>query len=450
MGRVEITTELYQRLLGVFRELGADNYTAAARTLGCGIKLAKRAYESGFPENASRGRPALRPIRLVLEEEPKPEPPPPPPPPPLPEHARGVPPIPDYFEDDDSGDDSETSEVSAPEGEPRTAPAATAEIVPCGPVSMLEQPDGLRRHVVGAVDEELKTIAAARNAALGIISMATQVLAGMQPVIIRVRDSLRQQAESDEPANAEIAIKQLARIEEVVSSASETVKNLVQAERLALGSPTEILKYNVTMLRACARAAHEANRIYNLAIKWPTADDDSAMPTWDNFPADRQDVVVRGVQRVLEGHTAAELHESWLADHKAQGWVYGPNLDDVAKIHPCMRPYENLPAEQRMKDTIFQNVVRTMAVALGLEVKVRGAATVEAAPAPTPTDGPRDHIMQFFGYAHLPPHLQEVSKQFAILAERIEATVPRNPERTVAIRKLLEGKDAAVRAVVAK
>jgi hypothetical protein len=62
----------------------------------------------------------------------------------------------------------------------------------------------------------------------------------------------------------------------------------------------------------------------------------------------------------------------------------------------------------------------------------------------------RDHIMQFFAWGHLPPHLQAVSRPFGELAEQIEATVPRNPERTVALRKLLEAKDAAVRAVVAK
>jgi hypothetical protein len=61
-----------------------------------------------------------------------------------------------------------------------------------------------------------------------------------------------------------------------------------------------------------------------------------------------------------------------------------------------------------------------------------------------------DHIMQFFAFAHLPPALQEVSRPFGELAERIVATLPRNPERTVALRKLLESKDAAVRAVVAK
>ncbi len=62
---------------------------------------------------------------------------------------------------------------------------------------------------------------------------------------------------------------------------------------------------------------------------------------------------------------------------------------------------------------------------------------------------PPDHIVQYFSYSHLPPHLQAVSKPFSDLAEFIQ-TLPRNPERTVALRKLLEAKDAAVRARLAK
>lgn len=61
-----------------------------------------------------------------------------------------------------------------------------------------------------------------------------------------------------------------------------------------------------------------------------------------------------------------------------------------------------------------------------------------------------EHIEQFFAHAHLPPHLAEVSKPFADLARTILDTLPRNPERTVALRKLLEAKDAAVRARLAR
>lgn len=59
------------------------------------------------------------------------------------------------------------------------------------------------------------------------------------------------------------------------------------------------------------------------------------------------------------------------------------------------------------------------------------------------------YLLQYFVWQHLPPHLAEVSKPFRDLAERI-ATGPSNPETTTALRKLLEAKDCAVRAVLFK
>lgn len=60
----------------------------------------------------------------------------------------------------------------------------------------------------------------------------------------------------------------------------------------------------------------------------------------------------------------------------------------------------------------------------------------------------RDRLMQFFKYDHLPAHLQAISKPFADLAEHIDVSLPSNPERSTALRKLLEAKDCAVRAVI--
>ena len=61
-----------------------------------------------------------------------------------------------------------------------------------------------------------------------------------------------------------------------------------------------------------------------------------------------------------------------------------------------------------------------------------------------------DRMTQFFAYAHLPAHLQAVSKPFCELAQHIVDTFPSNPERTAGLRKLLEAKDCAVRAVLYK
>lgn len=58
---------------------------------------------------------------------------------------------------------------------------------------------------------------------------------------------------------------------------------------------------------------------------------------------------------------------------------------------------------------------------------------------------PTEHLLQFFGYAHLPERLQAVSAPFHDLAFELASTQPGGPELTVALRKLLESKDAAVR-----
>lgn len=60
---------------------------------------------------------------------------------------------------------------------------------------------------------------------------------------------------------------------------------------------------------------------------------------------------------------------------------------------------------------------------------------------------PIEHIMQYFDYNHLPEHMKVVSKKFAELADYLSIVLPNNPETTVALRKLLESKDAAVRSV---
>jgi ribulose kinase len=55
------------------------------------------------------------------------------------------------------------------------------------------------------------------------------------------------------------------------------------------------------------------------------------------------------------------------------------------------------------------------------------------------------HVLQFFKYEHLPPHMQEVSKPFSELAHKMADELGINPETTVGLRKLLEAKDACVR-----
>lgn len=56
--------------------------------------------------------------------------------------------------------------------------------------------------------------------------------------------------------------------------------------------------------------------------------------------------------------------------------------------------------------------------------------------------------IKYFTYAHLPAHLQAVSKPIGELAEKLETELPDGPEKSAGMRKLLEAKDCFVRAAL--
>ena len=58
-------------------------------------------------------------------------------------------------------------------------------------------------------------------------------------------------------------------------------------------------------------------------------------------------------------------------------------------------------------------------------------------------------LMRYFTYEHLPQGpLKETSIRFHFLAADLDETLPDGAEKTVALRTLLEAKDAGVRAAL--
>jgi hypothetical protein len=57
-------------------------------------------------------------------------------------------------------------------------------------------------------------------------------------------------------------------------------------------------------------------------------------------------------------------------------------------------------------------------------------------------------VAKHLAYAHLPTHLQAISKPCHDLAEELLHKLPDGPELTAGLRKLLEAKDCFVRAAV--
>ncbi len=57
-----------------------------------------------------------------------------------------------------------------------------------------------------------------------------------------------------------------------------------------------------------------------------------------------------------------------------------------------------------------------------------------------------NRMMKWFTWAHLPTHLQPISKACASLAANMDVELAEGPEKTTGLRKLLEAKDCFVRA----
>jgi hypothetical protein len=111
---------------------------------------------------------------------------------------------------------------------------------------------------------------------------------------------------------------------------------------------------------AAAKAAHEVNRVYCRALG------DRAQPHWTDAPTWQTTSAVRGVEAIVENpnQRPSATHANWMADKEKSGWKYGPTKDPDKKEHPCMVPYDELRIDQRMKDMIFQAVVKGI---LGIE-----------------------------------------------------------------------------------
>lgn len=102
-----------------------------------------------------------------------------------------------------------------------------------------------------------------------------------------------------------------------------------------------------------AQICHDAN-----ASLCRTQGDASQIP-WDEAPEWQRKSAILGVGYAMANPLApiSAQHDSWSIQKVEDGWVYGPEKDPVAKTHPCLVPYDQLPPEQQAKDHLFKAIV---------------------------------------------------------------------------------------------
>lgn len=102
-----------------------------------------------------------------------------------------------------------------------------------------------------------------------------------------------------------------------------------------------------------AHIAHEANKVYCESIG------DDSQVGWDDAEDWQRKSSIEGVDGIAQGKITnpGDAHRSWLAEKKEDGWVWAAEKNPEAKEHPCIMPFEALPAQQQFKDHLFFTIV---------------------------------------------------------------------------------------------
>lgn len=103
-----------------------------------------------------------------------------------------------------------------------------------------------------------------------------------------------------------------------------------------------------------ASVVHDANRRWQIVLgdEWPS-------PVWDDAPERQVIGVTASVRAVLDdpGMTPEDNHERWLASLAADGWTHGLVKDEIARTHPCLVHWPDLPVHEQAKDRLLIAIV---------------------------------------------------------------------------------------------
>ena len=119
-----------------------------------------------------------------------------------------------------------------------------------------------------------------------------------------------------------------------------------------------------SVVEACARAAHEAERAFCEAI------DDEVRRPWSELTERQRESARAAADVMLAGVTDEMQHAEWCDALAKRGWSYGPVEDSDQKRHPHLVPYAELSEIRRKKSDLCWAVVQATALVLKSAIKV--------------------------------------------------------------------------------
>lgn len=85
-------------------------------------------------------------------------------------------------------------------------------------------------------------------------------------------------------------------------------------------------------------------------------------------PADTRGVKLPEELEALAEEMARNVHEVWALNRLKEGWTYGPERDDVAKTHPCLVDYDDLPESEKTYDRATSQETLKFILLKGFEI----------------------------------------------------------------------------------
>ena len=115
-------------------------------------------------------------------------------------------------------------------------------------------------------------------------------------------------------------------------------------------------------LEQIALVCHESFRA------WCSTLGDTTNPPWQQVEGWRRTFAIDGVRRVLDGATAADIHDSWMRyktaegwNKTAKGWTLGGQKAPELKQTPNLVPYDQIHNSDEMKKSaLFASVALTL------------------------------------------------------------------------------------------
>ena len=122
---------------------------------------------------------------------------------------------------------------------------------------------------------------------------------------------------------------------------------------------------------------------------WCEINGDKTRLPWGQMLGHLRQSLRNGVTKLVtqynecERPTAEENHERWCIDKIQEGWQVGDQYSAANKTHPNLRPYDELPHYQQIKDTIFIDTVYSLTNALSaVNARARARESEQSQPVP--------------------------------------------------------------------